>query len=537
MRLFLILFVLFVFVSCLEATPMTVQEGSGSADGSESAPADEDESVDVQSVDLNEEGPLVMTVGESFQLVLLATLSNGEVSDADADRVVWYSNNADVVSVSDNGVVTALGEGSTTVKGTLSSQSDSIDIVVRDDEVDLTNLDFHQANFSKSSRSALTLTLDADFSDGTFYRGISAEDLRKKISCDLSFSSSDEESGVITQEGMFTPVENGITTLKVQCGLRADTVTATINGLSDLEANPDEEIESLMITVDSSDWVVGETRTLTATAVFNTGTVTGISRTFVTPGGTLAAIAWEADDDSFLQIDSGTAELLGYGTTTLTATFQEAYDETEVSIKMKSEDPDDSADYFLSSNDNLSISYGTNAGYGDHLFPTIVYGMPQTGGTHVVSFGGGGSLLVELVDYVVVDGTGFDFTIFENPEALEGYNLFAERASVSVSTDGINFYSFSCDVDDEEEVYEGCAGVNPVNANENPLDPEVSGGDSFDLADLGISTVAFILIEDLNTCVPDDPTYYAADGSLLCSVSGTQGFDLDAIAILNGVNN
>lgn len=537
MRFFLLILILFFSISCLEATPMTVQEGSGSADGSENIPEEEDESIDVESVSLNEEGPLVMTVGESFQLELGATLSNGEVSSAYQESIVWYSNDADVVSVSDDGEIHALQEGSTTVKGTLFSQSDSIDVIVQDDEVDLTNLDFHQANFSKSSRSSLSLTLDVDFSDGTFFRGISAGDLREKILCDLSFSSSDEDTGVVTQEGLFTPVDNGVTTLKVQCGLRADTVTVTINGLTDVEADPDEQIESLTMTIDSSDWVVGEEKTLTADAVFNTGTVTGISRTFVTPGGTLAALSWEVDDSSLLQIDSGTADLLSYGATTLTATFQEVSDQTEIFVKMASEEPDDSADYFLSSNDNLSISYGTNAGYGDHLFPTIVHGMPQTGGTHVVSFGGGGSLLVELVDYVVVDGPGFDFTLFENPVTLEGYNLFAERASVSVSEDGSSFYSFSCDVDDEDEIYEGCAGVNPVNATENPLDPEVSGGDSFDLAGLSVSTVVFILIEDLDTCSPDDPTYYAADGSLLCSVSGTQGFDLDAVAILNGINN
>lgn len=200
------------------------------------------------------------------------------------------------------------------------------------------------------------------------------------------------------------------------------------------------------------------------------------------------------------------------------------------------ETPRSNADYFLSANDRIAIRYGVNGGYGSHLFPAIVYGMPRTGGTHVVSFGGGGSLSVQLNNFIVADGPGPDFTIFENPIHSDFYGIFVERARVSVSEDGITYYDFPCDVWDPEEIYEGCAGVAMVNALANPLDPRVSGGDSFDLADVGLRTAKFLRIEDLNTCVPDDPTYLAADGRALCWVPGEQGFDLDAMAIVNGIN-
>ena len=190
----------------------------------------------------------------------------------------------------------------------------------------------------------------------------------------------------------------------------------------------------------------------------------------------------------------------------------------------------------MSANDTLTIDFGTNSGFGAHLYPGIIYGPPRTGGTHVVTFGGGGSLVIELNGFIVVNGAGPDFTIFENAVVSNLWGNFFERAEVSASDDGVNFIPFPCDAFDPEEINEGCAGVTPVNATNNPLDPAVSGGDSYDLADVGLTEAKFIRIEDLDTCRPGDPTWLDAEGSFLCSIAGQQGFDLDAISIVNGVN-
>jgi hypothetical protein len=66
----------------------------------------------------------------------------------------------------------------------------------------------------------------------------------------------------------------------------------------------------------------------------------------------------------------------------------------------------------------------------------------------------------------------------------------------------------------------------PVLANADlneidPRDPSVSGGDSFDLHDLGMKTARFVRIRDSGLGLgPIGP--------------GTRGFDLDAIAIIHG---
>ena len=51
-----------------------------------------------------------------------------------------------------------------------------------------------------------------------------------------------------------------------------------------------------------------------------------------------------------------------------------------------------------------------------------------------------------------------------------------------------------------------------------PLDPQQSGGDAFDLADLGLERVRFVKIRDLETQPP---------GGI------TSGFDLDAVGAIH----
>lgn len=216
-------------------------------------------------------------------------------------------------------------------------------------------------------------------------------------------------------------------------------------------------------------------------------------------------------------------------------------EETLEEPKIVVEEPNDFADRFLGSDDEVKITYGINGGFGSHLFPQIVYGMPWTGGKDVVALGGGGSLLIKLNGFLVADGEGVDFTIFENPahsKKLKG-NLpeavFAERAKVSVSQDGEKFYGYPCDVDNAADFYPGCAGVGEVFALQDPSDPTVSGGDHYDLAEVGLPWVQYIRIEDLDTCQPGDPTYETQQFKTLCKGPGIQGFDLDAMAIVNGV--
>jgi hypothetical protein len=176
-----------------------------------------------------------------------------------------------------------------------------------------------------------------------------------------------------------------------------------------------------------------------------------------------------------------------------------------------------------------SFTAGDHAGFGQASLPDIVLGPPMGKGTSagsldVLSLGVGGSIVLTFGEREIVDRDGPDFIVFENAFWAAGkpQNVFAEVGEVSVSEDGTTWHAFSCDADgDGLGHYEGCAGWTPTLVYEPldvyPLDPELTGGDTFDLDDVGLSRARYVRIRDL-----------ASTGA-----SNTGGFDLDAIGLVH----
>lgn len=200
----------------------------------------------------------------------------------------------------------------------------------------------------------------------------------------------------------------------------------------------------------------------------------------------------------------------------------------------------------------VSWEVGTGGGGREADLPGVVLGPPRGGGAFTgtldtFSLGLGGQIVVEFRDNVVVDGPGPDFTVFENaflPTGTVTLPPFAEPGTVSVSADGVAWATFPCAVD-EPPYHPGCAGVYPVWANADdaaapsplvpstapieslvdvPVDafvpPAGSGGDTFDLAAVGLAAIRFVRID-------------ASEQRF--GLAGLAGFDLDAIAALHSV--
>lgn len=170
----------------------------------------------------------------------------------------------------------------------------------------------------------------------------------------------------------------------------------------------------------------------------------------------------------------------------------------------------------------VSFEPGDNAGFGADGYPDIVLGPPRgagnAGSLDVLSLGNEGVIVLELVDFTLVDGPGPDLLVFENP-----FVGWAETGVVAVSEDGETWHEWPCDAADADGGFPGCAGYGLVYAHPDndidPTDPETAGGDAFDLADLGVTAARFVRIRDSGA--------NAYEGN-----SG--GFDLDAIAVVNG---
>jgi hypothetical protein len=173
--------------------------------------------------------------------------------------------------------------------------------------------------------------------------------------------------------------------------------------------------------------------------------------------------------------------------------------------------------------DVVEIDAAEAAVFGHDRLPEIVLGPP--GGTFdVASLGCDGTIVLEFEEPGIVDGPGPDLIVFENSFSED----FPEPGEVAVSEDGVNWSVFPC----EPSTLDGCAGVGPTlalpDSGIDPTDPELAGGDAFDLAELAEppARANFVRIRDRSREYWD-----ALGGMSYCENStGSGGFDLDAVA-------
>ena len=169
--------------------------------------------------------------------------------------------------------------------------------------------------------------------------------------------------------------------------------------------------------------------------------------------------------------------------------------------------------------------------FGQDRFPEVVYGPPMAGPANmgsldVLALGCGGAITLYFDAPAIVDGPGPDFIVFENPIPA-GPGTFAEPARVLVSDDGLTWHAFPCDPVGDDTLA-GCAGVSVVHAGADdsidPGDPALAGGDAFDLAQLGLTTVRYVRLLDVGVAHYGDRMWCGGGGG---------GFDLDAIAVVH----
>ena len=173
---------------------------------------------------------------------------------------------------------------------------------------------------------------------------------------------------------------------------------------------------------------------------------------------------------------------------------------------------------------------GPGAGFGQDDLPSVVLGPPSgkgtsVGSTDVLSLGVGGEIVLGLGTQVLLDGPGPDLVVFENAFWANGRadSVFAELGEVAVSTDAVSWRTFRCGAGREEgrASWPGCAGWSPTAAYdafvEVPLEPARTGGDVFDLAEVGLEEARYVRVRDLST-----------EGA-----GPTAGFDLDAVGLVH----
>ncbi|MBX3102129.1 MAG: hypothetical protein KF690_06455 [Bacteroidetes bacterium] len=169
----------------------------------------------------------------------------------------------------------------------------------------------------------------------------------------------------------------------------------------------------------------------------------------------------------------------------------------------------------------LDWQFGTGQAFGQEAayFPANVLGpligpitptAPASTPEQVVSLGRGGWIAVTF-DPPIINGPGPDLTVFENA-FFYGPNedlIFDEWLEVAVSADGLTWHTFPNDCGTGA----GMAGRTPTAAfGTDYQDPALSGGDSYDLQDLGLDTIRHVRVTDATACQTADRLAAELDG-------------------------
>lgn len=226
------------------------------------------------------ETPLVVATGETATAETSYTY-DGETPENAQPEVVYTSGDATIATVDENGVITGVAEGETTITATVGelSASRTVSVIIPVESLTAEDASLHLAD----GAAALAYTVTPEHFTG-----------------ELTFASTDETIVTVDADGPLTPMAVGDTTV---------TVTAP-NGLT--------------ATAQIRVWSGPKELTLTAAKTEVTkGNGTQISVTDE-QGNDVAAesLTWASSDETVAQVSGGWVDVTGTGAVTITASTE-----------------------------------------------------------------------------------------------------------------------------------------------------------------------------------------------------------------------
>ena len=232
--------------------------------------------VPVQSVSLDKSS---ITLEEGETTTLVATISP---NDADDKIINWTSSNTAIATVSDVGLVKAIGEGETTITASVGGKSASCKVTVSKKVIPVTSITLNKTTLSMKKGETATLTATVSPSDAT--------------DKNITWTSSDVSIASVTQNGLVTANKSGAATITAKAGDKTAsclvTVTVPVTSISLNETN---------LSLDK-----GQSFTLVAT---------------VKPDdATDPTVIWSSSDTDIVSVDqAGRVKALSGGEATITA--------------------------------------------------------------------------------------------------------------------------------------------------------------------------------------------------------------------------
>ncbi len=252
------------------------------------------EEIPVSSVTLNQP-TAEMIVGESVQLS--ATVLPSNASDK---TLTWASSKQSVATVSSNGMVTALSEGSSTITVTAGDKSASCKVTVEKKVIPVTSISL--------SKTELSL-IEGD--EETLAATVKPDDATDKT---VKWESSDRSIASVNNEGKVSAIKEGTASITASSGNQSASCKVTV-------AKRVIAVESVVFNKTEVELVEGESETLTAT---------------VKPdNATDKTVTWSSSDPGVVSVENGKITAIKAGNATITAKAGEKSGNCKVTVKQK----------------------------------------------------------------------------------------------------------------------------------------------------------------------------------------------------------
>lgn len=243
---------------------------------------------------------LTLGIGINQQFTATATYSNGSSQDL-VSGVTWTSSSTAAATVDNNGLVTTVAAGSTTITATVGSFTDASTLTVVPANLISIAVSPSVASIAQGTDQQFTAT-------GTF------DDGSTQLLTSVTWSSTATGTASVDSSGLASGVGVGVTTISAASGSVSGSATLTVTGAT---------LVSIAVTPANSSMAVGTSKQFTATGTFSDSSTQDVT----------AAALWASSNPAAVTVNSqGLVSSLATGTTTIIASVGSVSGETGLMV-------------------------------------------------------------------------------------------------------------------------------------------------------------------------------------------------------------
>ena len=228
------------------------------------------------------------------------TVSYNPTNTTDSKTVTWSSGNTSVAKVDQNGKITAVNKGTTTITAKVGSKTASCNVTVK---VPLTGISLNKTTLALNRGVTETLTVNYNPSDTTDSKTV-------------TWSSENTSVAKVDQNGKITAVDVGTTNILAKVGSKTASCSVTVKApLTGISLNK----TTLSLRKQSTETLVVSYDPINTTDDKN--------------------ITWTSDNEEVATVSGGTVSALKEGTATITATVGSCTAQCVVTVEKENTEP------------------------------------------------------------------------------------------------------------------------------------------------------------------------------------------------------